>query len=173
MPDHELGKLYGLPSQDYIFSGQKIVFVNTQIEALKKAAIAQLQAGLTVWFGNDVLKDMDRKQGILAPEFYQRSALFATDLGLSKGDRLRTREAAVSHAMTLVGVDLVDGQPTKWEVENSWGEKNGDQGYFVMSDRWFDEYVYEVIVKKEFLAPTETAILQQKPIDLKPWDSLA
>jgi bleomycin hydrolase len=172
-PDHKFNQLYGLPSQDYIFNGQKIIFANTQIEALKKAAIAQLQAGLTVWFGNDVLKDMDRKQGILAPEFYQRSALFAADLKLSKADRLRTCEAAVSHAMTLVGVDLVDDQPTKWKVENSWGEKNGDQGYFVMSDRWFDEYVYEVIVRKEFLASKETAMLQQKPIDLKPWDSLA
>ena len=116
---------------------------------------------------------MDRNQGILAPEFYQRIALFAADLKLSKADLLRTCEAAVSHAMTLVGVDLVDDQPTKWKVENSWGEKNGDQGYFVMSDRWFDEYVYEVIVRKEFLASKETAMLQQKPIDLKPWDSLA
>ncbi len=172
-PDHQLGQVYGLPSEDYIFNGQKIAFVNTEITALKQAAIAQLEAGLTVWFGNDVLKASDRQQGILAPEFYQRGALFGADLELSKADRLRSREAAVSHAMTLVGVDLVAGRSTKWKVENNWGEKNGQQGYFVMSDRWFDDFVYEVIVKKEFLQPKELAIWQQTPLDLAPWDSLA
>jgi bleomycin hydrolase len=172
-PDHELGKVYGLPSQDYIFNGQKIAFVNTDISALKSAAIAQLKAGETVWFGNDVLKDLDRQQGILAPEFFSKSELFGVELQLSKADRLRSHEAGVSHAMTLVGVDLAADQPRKWKVENSWGEKIGDDGYFVMSDQWFDDYVYEVIVKKAYLQPAQTALLDQPRVDLEPWDSLA
>lgn len=172
-PDHELNQVYGLPSQDYIFNGKKNIFVNTTISALKAAAIAQLQAGETVWFGNDVLKDLDRQQGILAPEFFAKSELFGVDLQLTKADRLQSHEAGVSHAMTLVGVDLVDNQPRKWKVENSWGEKIGDQGYFVMSDQWFDDYVYEVIVKKDYLHANEKALLNQPVKNLAPWDSLA
>ena len=172
-PDHEPDQVYGLDSQDYIFNGQKIMFVNTDIQALKDAAIAQMKDGETVWFGNDVLKDMGRQQGILDPSFYKKDELFSIDLKLSKADRLRTHEGSVSHAMTLVGVDLVDGKPAKWKVENSWGEKNGDKGYFVMSDAWFDEYVYEVIVNKKYLNGRQRKLLTKEKIMLDPWDSLA
>ncbi|GAJ26781.1 aminopeptidase C [Liquorilactobacillus sucicola DSM 21376 = JCM 15457] len=172
-PDHELDQLYGLDSQDYIFNGQKIALVNTDIQALKKAAIAQMKDGETVWFGNDVLKDMDRKQGILDTEFYKKDDLFSIDLKLSKADRLRTHEGSVSHAMTLTGVDIVDGNSTKWKVENSWGEKNGAKGYFIMSDAWFDDYVYEVIVNKRYLGSEQEKILTKEKIMLEPWDSLA
>ncbi|KRL00617.1 C1 family peptidase [Liquorilactobacillus capillatus] len=172
-PDHELNQVFGLTSQDYLFTGQKITFLNTDIQVLKKAAIDQLKDGETVWFGNDVLKDMDRQQGILDPAFYKKDALFNIDLRLSKADRLRTREGSVSHAMTLVGVDLVDNKPTKWKVENSWGDKNGDKGYFIMSDAWFDDYVYEVIVNKKYLDAQQRQLLTKEKIMLEPWDSLA
>ncbi|MCP9313392.1 C1 family peptidase [Liquorilactobacillus satsumensis] len=172
-PDHELGQVYSLPSQDYIFNGQKIAFVNTELAVLKEAAIAQLKAGQSVWFGNDVTKDLERTQGILAPAFHERSALFDVGLQLTKAQRLQTGEAHVSHAMTLVGVDVIAGHPTKWKVENSWGEKIGDQGYFVMSAQWFDDYVYEVIVNQKYLKDAQRRLLQQKKIELAPWDSLA
>ncbi|KRL05678.1 C1 family peptidase [Liquorilactobacillus oeni] len=172
-PDHEMESLYGLPSQDYIFDGKKIVFVNTELKALKDAAIMQLKDGQSVWFGNDVAKDLERNQGILDPAFHERAELFDIDLRLTKADRLRTGEASVLHAMTLVGVDLIDGKPTKWKVENSWGEKIGDKGYFVMSDEWFNEYVYEVIINKKYLQSKQKQVLQKEMIALKPWDSLA
>ncbi|MCF1684406.1 C1 family peptidase [Tetragenococcus halophilus] len=171
-PDHEYGKNYGLPNQDYIFDGKKIELANVGLTAMKKAAIASLKDGQTVWFGCDVIRDMDRKEGILDPNYFKKSELFAADLQLDKAERLATRDAEVSHAMTLTGVDIVDGQPTKWKVENSWGDKTGDKGYFIMSDAWFDEYVYEVVVQNQYLQEEDKHVASKKKEDLTPWDSL-
>jgi len=171
-PDHEYGKNYGLPNQDYIFDGKKIELANVGLTAMKKAAIASLKDGQTVWFGCDVIRDMDRKEGILDPNYFKKSELFAADLQLDKAERLATRDAEVSHAMTLTGVDIVDGQPTKWKVENSWGDKTGDKGYFIMSDAWFDAYVYEVVVQNQYLQEEDKHVASKKKEDLTPWDSL-
>ncbi len=83
-----------------------------------------------------------------------------------------SRNGEVSHAMTFTGVDIVDGKPTKWKVENSWGSKIGDQGYFVMSDEWFDKYVYEVIINQKYISEHAKQINHQPKIDLPAWDSL-
>jgi aminopeptidase C len=100
--------------------------------------------------------------------------LFAVDLGMTKAQRLEYHQAEVSHAMTLTGVDLDDqDQPTKWKVENSWGDKNGEKGYFTMSPDWMDDYVYEVVVRKKYLTTKQQALLKQAPIELPAWDSLA
>lgn len=171
-PDHEMHQKYGLPSQDYIYNGKHIEFLNIGTQALKDAVIASLQDGETVWFGCDVLQDMDRDKGYLAPEFFKQGELFNIDLELSKKERLASRNGEVSHAMTFTGVDLVDGKPTKWKVENSWGDKVGDKGYFIMTDEWFDKYVYEVIVNKKYISEEARKIDQQEKIDLPAWDSL-
>lgn len=171
-PDHILNKKYGLPSQDYIYGGRHIEFLHTGLAPMKQAVIDMLQKGETVWFACDVLEDLDRDEGILAPEFFKQGDLFNFDLEMSKKDRLLTHHGVVSHAMTFTGVDIVDGKPTKWKVENSWGDKIGDNGYFIMSDEWFDKYVYEVIAKKEYLSDDVLAI-DQEPIDNLPaWDSI-
>ena len=86
---------------------------------------------------------------------------------------LDSGESMMDHAMVITGVDLVDGKPTKWKIENSWGEKPGFKGYFVMSDKWFDEFVYEVVVRKEFLTDDQKKLAESKPTPLPAWDSLA
>lgn len=171
-PDHEMGKKYGLPSQDYIYDGKHIEFLNVGTSSLKQAVIESLKAGETVWFGCDVLQDLDRQKGYLAPEFFKQGDLFNIDLNLSKKERLASRNGEVSHAMTFTGVDLVDGKPTKWKVENSWGDKVGDKGYFIMSDEWFDKYVYEVIVNQKYISSEAQKINAQAKTDLPAWDSL-
>jgi bleomycin hydrolase len=150
-----------------------VTFLNVDLATFKALTIAQLQAGETIWFGNDVLQQMSRPDGLLDSRLFNYDALFATDLQLSKKERLQYRDAVVSHAMTLTGVDLVDGEPTKWKVENSWGEKVGADGYFVMSDQWFDDYVYHVVIKRDLLSPELQQVLQNKPTELAPWDSMA
>lgn len=94
-------------------------------------------------------------------------------MSLTKAQRLALGEAEVSHAMTFTGVDVVANDPTRWKVENSWGEKNGDKGYFVMTDEWFSDFVYEVVVHKRYLTADQQAVLATTPTELPAWDSLA
>ncbi|WP_283679896.1 C1 family peptidase [Lentilactobacillus sp. Marseille-Q4993] len=173
-PDKELNKRYALPSQNNVVGGKKIEFLNVEMAALKDTAIAQLKDGETVWFGNDVLQQMDRKTGYLDSNLYRYSELFDVDFKMSKAERLEYHEANVSHAMTLAGVDLDDkDQPIKWKVENSWGDKNGEKGYFTMNDDWMEDFVYEVVVHKKYLTADQKALLDQPAEDLPAWDSLA
>lgn len=173
-PEKAFNQLYALPSQNNVVGGKQIQFLNLPMAVLKKAAIAQLKDGETVWFGNDVLEQMDRKKGYLDSHLYRYSDLFDVNLAMDKAQRLTYHQAEVSHAMTLTGVDLDDqGQPTKWKVENSWGDKNGNKGYFTMADSWMNDYVYEVVVHKKYLAEDQQALLKMAPIELPAWDSLA
>ncbi len=91
---------------------------------------------------------------------------------MSKAERLDYGESLMTHAMVITGVDLVDGQPTKWKVENSWGDKVGTKGFFVMSDAWMDEYCYQVVVNKEFLSDDLKAAQAEEPTVLAPWDPM-
>ncbi|UQS87230.1 C1 family peptidase [Nicoliella spurrieriana] len=172
-PDKPYNQLYSLPSQNNVVGGKQIQFVNLPMEVLKTAAIKQLQAGKTVWFGNDVVEQSQRKDGILDANLYHRAELYNIDLSMSKAERLQYHQAEVSHAMVLTGVDLVDDQPTRWKVENSWGADNGKKGYFAMDDSWMDEFVYEVVVNKKYLTADQQAVLEQAPVELAPWDSLS
>lgn len=171
-PDHAYNKLYALPSQDNVEGGIPIEFLNVPIEYLKKATIAQLKDGETVWFGNDVLQQMDRKRGLLDANLYHREELLDIDMTMTKAQRLASGQAEVTHAMTFTGVDLVDDKPNRWKVENSWGAENGEKGYFVMTDDWFDDYTYEVVVNKKYLTEEQQEIAESKAEKLEAWDSL-
>ncbi|AEV96071.1 C1 family peptidase [Pediococcus claussenii] len=171
-PDKPYNKLYSLPSQDNVIGGKPITFLNVDMEYLKKAAIQQLKDGETVWFGNDVLKQMSRTEGILDSELFKKDELFGVDLSMSKAERFKFGEAEVSHAMTLTGVDLIDDRPTKWKVENSWGDKNGKDGYFAMGDNWFEDFVYEVVVHRQYLTEEQLKVNDGVPEPLSAWDPL-
>lgn len=172
-PDHEYNKLYGLPAEDNIAGSIRIKLLNVPMEYLISAAIAQLKDGEAVWFGNDVLRQMDRKTGYLDTNLYKLNDLFGVDLNMSKADRLKTGVGEVSHAMTLVGVDEDNGEVRQWKVENSWGDKSGSKGFFVMNNDWFNDYVYEVVVHKKYLTDKQKELAEGPITDLPAWDSLA
>lgn len=172
-PDHEYNKLYGLPGEDNVEGSYRIKLLNVPMEYLSQAAIAQLKDGEAVWFGNDVLRQMDRKTGYLDTNLYKLNDLFGVNLDMSKADRLRTGVGMVSHAMTLVGVDEDNGDIRQWKVENSWGDKSGAKGYYVMNSDWFNDYVYEVVVHKKYLTAEQKKLAEGEITDLPLWDSLA
>ena len=172
-PDHEYGKLYGLPAEDNVSGSLRIKLLNVPMEYLTAASIAQLKDGEAVWFGNDVLRQMDRKTGYLDTNLYKLDDLFGVDLKMSKADRLKTGVGEVSHAMTLVGVDEDNGEVRQWKVENSWGDKSGAKGFYVMNNEWFNDYVYEVVVHKKYLTDKQKELAEGTITDLPAWDSLA
>lgn len=163
---------YTIDTQGNIVGGVQEKFFNLPIERLKELSIQQLKGNDTIWFGNDVGHQSERSQGLLFGDLYQYDQLFGIDSKLSKGDALDYGNASVTHAMVLTGVNLIDDQPNRWKVENSWGEANGEKGYFTMDDQWFNENVYEVVINKKYLTPEELEAYQADPIVLPAWDAM-
>src|SRR5207247_2631912 len=132
--------------------GEIIKYLNVPLEIMKSAAIAQIKNGKPVWFGCDVGQMFDRDLGVMDLDILDYEALYGTEFGLTKAERLDYGASQMTHAMVFTGVDLDDSdRPRKWRVENSWGDKNGEKGFMVMTDAWFDEYNYEVVVQKQYL----------------------
>ncbi|GAF40143.1 aminopeptidase C [Agrilactobacillus composti DSM 18527 = JCM 14202] len=173
--DKPYNHLYTVEMLGNVVGGRQVRHMNLDIDTFKQLAVKQLQNGETVWFGSDVGQSSDRKAGILDTEIYQLDDLFDVDLSLTKAQRLDYSESLMTHAMVLTGVDLVDGKPTKWKVENSWGDKVGHKGYFVMSDAWFDQFVYQVVINKKYLTDDQLNVINteyDQPKVLAPWDPM-
>ena len=137
----------------------------------KAAIIRQLEAGKVVWFGSDVGKFGDREKGVWDDGSYDLAALTGLDLSISKENALDYWYSAMNHAMVITGVNLVNGKPEKWKIENSWGDKSGAKGYYVASDSWFDEYVFQAAVEKEYLGE-KAALAAEEPKMLEAWDPM-
>ncbi|MBM3201130.1 MAG: C1 family peptidase [Chlamydiae bacterium] len=152
-----------------VVEGSIVRYVNLPMDMLKRLTLASLQKDEPVWFGCDVGQSFHRDQGIMDLKLYQFETMLQTKFPLTKQQRLEHGESKMTHAMLLNGVDIVDNHPTKWRVENSWGKDYGKDGFFVMTDAWFDEYVYEVAIHKRFLDKAIIELEKQSPITLAPW----
>ncbi|MDT2596619.1 C1 family peptidase [Enterococcus dongliensis] len=155
-----------------VVGGKQVKYLNLEMPEFKALAVKQLEQGESVWFGCDVGQSSTRDSGIMALNAYDVDDLFDVDLTMTKAERLDYGESLMTHAMVLTGVDLIDGAAKKWKVENSWGEKVGEKGFFVMSDEWMDEYTYQIVVRKEFLTPEQLAAFEAEPLVLAPWDPM-
>lgn len=170
--DKPYDHLYTVDMLGNVVGGREVRHLNVDMDTFKRLAVKQLEAGESVWFGCDVGKSSDRKKGIMDLEVYHRDQLFDVDLSMSKAERLDYSQSLMTHAMVLTGVDIVAGETKKWKVENSWGEKVGTKGFFVMSDAWMDEYCYQIVVNKKFLPEHLQAVLKEEPKVLAPWDPM-
>ncbi len=181
-PGHPTDRAYTIQYLGNVVGGEPVLYLNVSLETMKKAALAQLQEGEPVWFGCDVGKFMDRDLGVMDPELFDYAPLYGDageekpreDFpGLSKPQRLMYGQSLMTHAMVFTGVDLDERRkPRKWRVENSWSDKPGDKGFFQMSDRWFDEFNYEVVVRRRHVPKASLAGLSKPVIALPPWDPM-
>ena len=154
-----------------VVGGKPVKHLNLTMDEFKAAIIAQMQAGKVVWFGSDVGKFGERERGVWDDQCFDMELLTGLNLTISKADALDYGFSAMNHAMVLTGVQLEDGKPTRWKIENSWGDKNGSKGYYVCSDSWFDQYVYQAAVEKEYLGDL-AALSEKEPVVLAPWDPM-
>ena len=171
--DKPYGRSYTVEMLGNVVGSKPVRYLNVEMDRLKELAIAQMQAGETVWFGSDVGQSSNRKAGVMAEGMHDFTASMDIRLTQDKAGRLDYSESLMTHAMVLTGVDLDEnGKAKKWKVENSWGEKVGNKGYFVASDAWIDEYTYQIVVRKEFLTAAELAAYEAEPLVLSPWDPM-
>lgn len=170
--DKEYHQTYTIDMLGNVVGGRLIKHLNLPMDEFKQLAITQLKNGESVWFGSDVVKYSETKLGIMALNTYDYDKLFDIDLEMTKAQSLDYGQSMMDHAMVLTGVDLVDDQPTKWKVENSWGNKVGHKGYFVMSDAWMDKYCYQVVINKKYLSKELLQDYAKEPVVLKPWDPM-
>jgi bleomycin hydrolase len=128
-----------------IVGGRGITYINVDMATLKGACLAMLKAGYPVFFGSDVGKFSNNASGIMDLDLIDYELGFNVSLldGMDKAARLRTGESAMTHAMVLTAVHVENGRTVRWRVQNSWGEDTGDKGWFVMSDKWMDQFVYQ------------------------------
>ena len=170
--DKPFNKVYTVDFLGNVLEGNEIIYLNLEIERLKELAISQLKEGETVWFGSDCGKEADRENGIWDDKTFDIDTLFQINSEMSKGEMLDTRESAMNHAMVITGVNLDEDKPTKWKIENSWGDDVANKGYYTATDTWFSKFVYQIVVNKKYLTEKEQEILKEEKIRLKPWDPM-
>ena len=156
-----------------VTEGHIVRHLNLPIEEMKKLAITQMQDGQVVWFGCDVGQFHEKDLGIMDTDGIQAGLLFDTDFPMTKAQRLDYGESLMTHAMVFTGVNLDKvGKPNRWKVENSWGEDRGNKGFYIMSDRWFDEYMYQIVVNKKYLSKEQLKAYEEEPTVLAPCDPM-
>lgn len=170
--DKPYNRSYTVSMLGNVVGGAPVKYLNLDMETFKQLAVKQLKDGESVWFGCDVGQSSTRDSGIMALNAYDIDDLFEADFTMTKAERLDYGDSLMTHAMVLTGVDVVDGKSTKWKVENSWGEKVGEKGFFVMSDAWMDEYTYQIVVRKDYLTTEQLAAFEAEPVVLAPWDPM-
>lgn len=169
--DKPYDKTYTVQMLGNVVGGKPVKHLNLRLDEFKQAILRQLEAGKVVWFGSDVGKYGERDQGIWDDKCFNTALLSGLDLNMTKEDALNYWFSAMNHAMVITGVNLEDGKPTRWKIENSWGDKGGKKGYYVCSDSWFDDYVFQAAVEKEYLG-AKAELIHQEPVELRPWDPM-
>ncbi len=171
-PSREFYKLYEIDFDRQAYDGKNWTYVNLPIEDIKQMAIESIKDSTMMYFSCDVGKFLDRERGYADPSNLDYSSLFAMKFPMNKAERIKTHASASSHAMTLMAVDIDEnGKPVKWMVENSWGP-GANNGHIIMSDKWFDEYMFRLVVNKKYAPKKVLDVLKQKPILLPAWDPL-
>jgi len=166
------GRTYTVDLLGNVVGAPQVVYLNVEMATMKKIAADMIVDGTPVWFGCDVAQQMDRNRGIWDARLHDLEGIYATELTLDKAARLDYHQTLMTHAMLLTGVDLVDGRPRKWRVENSWGDANADKGFYTMNDSWFDEYVFEIAAPRSKLPADLLAALHEEPRVLPAWDPM-
>ena len=173
-PCREYGKVYEIDYDRHVYDGHNWLYINLPVERIKEMAIASIKDNTAMYFSCDVGKFIDRKKGVLDIANFDYESLMGVTFGMDKKERVQTHASGSSHAMTLIAVDVCEetGRPVKWMVENSWGPASGYQGCLIMTDEWFNEYMFRLVVEKKYVPEDILKMLDQKPTLLPAWDPM-
>lgn len=172
-PRHDYYKTYEVEYDRHTYDGHNWKYLNLPMEDIEALAVAALKDGRKMYSSYDVGKQLDRKRGYADLDNFDYASLFGTTFTMDKAQRISTFDSGSTHAMTLTAVDLdKDGSPLKWKVENSWGSNWGQKGCLIMTARWFREYMFRLVVDKQYVSEKLLKDYAQKPVMLMPEDPL-
>ncbi len=171
-PCREYGKVYEIDYDRHVYDGHNWLYINLPVERIKEMAIASIKDNVAMYFSCDVGKFYSRSKGTLDIANFDYDSLMGVEFGMNKHERVMTHASGSSHAMTLIAVDIVDGKPVKWMVENSWGPASGYKGCLIMTDEWFNEYMFRLVVEKKYVPEDILKMLEQTPVQLPAWDPM-
>ncbi|MBO7190050.1 MAG: C1 family peptidase [Alistipes sp.] len=172
-PTREYHKVYEIEYDRHVYDGDNWLYLNLPIEEVKALAIASIKDNTAMYFSCDVGKYLLSKKGTLDINNFDYESLMGVEFPMNKEQRVRTFASGSSHAMTLIAVDLdEEGNPKKWMVENSWGPTSGWKGNLIMTDEWFEEYMFRVVIDKKYIPAETLKLLEQKPVMLPSWDPM-
>ena len=172
-PTRPYNKVYEIDYDRHTYDGNNWLYLNLPIEDIKEMAIASLKDSSMMYFSCDVGKFLDAATGTLDINNYDYESLFGTTFGMDKAQRIRSFDSGSTHAMTLMAVDLDEaGKPVKWMVENSWGAASGYRGHLIMTDEWFDEYMFRLVVNRKYCPAEILELMKQEPVRLPAWDPM-
>ncbi|MFA7417118.1 MAG: C1 family peptidase [Acholeplasma sp.] len=170
--DKSFMKSYTIDYLGNVIGGRSIKHLNLEMDRLVELTVNQLKDKEIVWFGSDVAFYGDRAKGIWDDQAYAYDQTFEMDFNMTKAERLEYSQGQMNHAMVITGVNLDSDKPTKWKIQNSWGQDKGLKGYYLMSQSWFNEHTYQSVIHKKYLSNKELEAYESKPIHLKPWDPM-
>ncbi|HJM23936.1 MAG: C1 family peptidase [Candidatus Thalassarchaeum sp.] len=171
-PRNEYYQTYTVDFLQNVAGGPPVVYLNVPSKEMKAITQKLLEDGVPVWMGCDVGKEMDRKRGLWDADLFDVEGLYGIEYGMDKADRLRHNQTMMTHAMLFTGVDVVNGRPRRWRVENSWGQDTGQKGYYTMNDSWYDQYMFEIAAPTSYLNEKMQAGLESEPVVLPAWDPM-
>ena len=172
-PTRDYYKTYEIDFDRHRYDGKNWTYVNLPINEIKEMAISSIKDSTMMYFSCDVGKFLNSDRGLLDINNYDYASLMGTSFSMDKKQRVQSFASGSSHAMTLMAVNLdKDGKPNKWMVENSWGATSGYQGHLIMTDEWFNEYMFRLVVEKKYVPAKVMELLKQKPIRLPAWDPM-
>ena len=171
-PRNEYYRTYTVDFLQNVAGGPPVVYLNVPSKEMKAITQKLLEDGIPVWMGCDVGKEMDRKRGLWDADLFDVEGLYGVEYGMDKADRLRHNQTMMTHAMLFTGVDVVNGRPRRWRVENSWGQDTGQKGYYTMNDSWYDQYMFEIAAPKDYLTEKMLEGLETEPVVLPAWDTM-
>ena len=171
-PIRPKGGHYEIEMTKDLYDGQNMNYANVDIQVLKDLVVKALLDNKPVYFAADVSPDQDSSAGIMARDLYDYESIYGVDMGLDKTERMLYRDSTINHGMAFIGVDMVDGKPVKWLVENSWGSSRGSDGLWTMLDDWFADNVYSIIVQRDYVPDEILKILEQPAEKLPVWDPM-
>ncbi|KAG7192074.1 uncharacterized protein KQ657_002434 [Scheffersomyces spartinae] len=171
-PRNDFGKLYTVDRLNNISEGKPIEYVNVDIKTIKNIAIKMLKDNEPIFFGSDVGKFNQRETGVLDVKAFDYNLGFGTNLNIDKLERLKTGSSQMTHAMVITGVhiDPLTNEPVRWKIENSWGDQVGKKGYYMMTDEWMNEYVFQIVTAKKYVPKDIYNVWKAKQFNVLPYD---